>query len=77
MLKSDYEFFNKHREEYLRDHANEFAVIEKEALVGFFPNQMAALTAMKSHELGKFLVKKVIPADQDFIEYHTRRVVFA
>jgi hypothetical protein len=46
-------------------------------LVGFFPDQNAALVAMKDHVLGSFLVKKVIPADQDFVEFHTRRVSFA
>ncbi len=77
MIKTEYEFFNAHREEYLREHSGEFAVIENETLLGFFPDQMSAFVAMKDHQVGNFLVKKVIPADQDFVEYHTRAIAFA
>jgi len=77
VIKKDYEYFSAHLEEYLKTHANEFAVVENEALIGFFPNQTAALVAMKDHELGHFLVKKVVPADQDFVEYHTQAIAFA
>jgi hypothetical protein len=77
MIKKDYEYYVAHREEYLREHAGEFAVVEKETLLGFFPDEMSALVFMKDHEVGNFLVKKVIPANEDFVEYHTRAISFA
>jgi hypothetical protein len=76
VLKKDYEFFIAHRDEYLRDHRDEYAVIENESLLGFYPNQMSAMLAMKEHVVGNFLVKKVVPADQDIVEYHTQAVAF-
>lgn len=63
MLEKECFFFNSHRQEYLREHAGVVTVIENEALVGFFPDQNAALVAMRDYVLGSFLVKKVIPAD--------------
>jgi hypothetical protein len=77
MIKDEYECFKQNRSEYLRDHAGEFAVIENRTLVGFFPDQQTALVAMKDHVLGAFLIKKVIPESEDFIEIHTRAVIFA
>jgi hypothetical protein len=77
MLERDYLFFNEHRDGFVKEHPGEFVVIQNEAIVGFFPTQMAAFIAMKGVELGSFLVKQCVPADQDVIEYHTRRVVFA
>lgn len=60
MLAKDFAFFNLHREEYLREHAKEYAVVENELLVGFFPDEKSALMAMKDHSLGTFLVKQII-----------------
>lgn len=77
MIKTEYEFFDAHREEYLREHAGEFAVIENQKLLGFFREEMEALQFMRGHELGNFLVKRVIPASEDFVEYHTRAITFA
>jgi hypothetical protein len=77
MLEKDFAFFNAHRDAFNRDHSNEFVVIKDETVVGFYKSQMDAFIAMKSAELGSFLVKQCIPADQDIIEYHTRRIAFA
>lgn len=77
MMEKDFAFFNEHRDEFIKDHPGEYVVVRDEKVVGFFKNQMAAFSAMKDSKLGTFLVKKCGPADQDIIEYHTRRVSFA
>jgi len=63
----DYSFFNLHRNEYLKKHTGQYVVIEKETVLGFYSNQQAALLAMKDHNLGTFIVHKIVPAELDII----------
>lgn len=77
MIEKDYEYYKAHRAELLREHAGEFVVIENESPLGFYPDQSTALDAMKDHELGNFLVKKVVPAEEDVVAIHTPSFFFA
>lgn len=77
MLNADYTFFNEHRDEYVRDHLNDYVVIKNSQALGFFKNKMDAFISMKDTPLGSFIIQKCVPVDQEIIEYHTRRVAFA
>ena len=77
MINKDFEYFNNHREELLKDHKNEYVVIKDASIVGFFKEQAEAFKAMRDSELGTFIVQKCIPESEEIKEFHTRRVAFA
>jgi len=77
MLEHEYEIFDKNRGLFMRDHWEEFVVIQGDEIKGFFPNEKEALMSMKSHPLGTFLVQKCISEGEETARYVSRVVVFA
>ena len=72
MLEIEYEFFQKNRDQYVKEHRNEWAVIQGEKLIGFFVEELDAFKAMKDHELGTYMVKQCIPEEDEVHFYHSR-----
>jgi hypothetical protein len=76
MLEREYALFNTKRDEFVRDHPNEFVVIQGDSILGFFQNEIQALEFMKDHRLGTFLVQRCVTIDIETAKYASR-VAFA
>jgi hypothetical protein len=77
MLEKEYEYFKKIRSALIKDHLNEFVVIKKEEILGFYPSfEQAIEDTSKNHQLGTFIVQKCVPKDLDVHRYHSR-VIFS
>ncbi|OHD20335.1 MAG: hypothetical protein A2Y38_22670 [Spirochaetes bacterium GWB1_59_5] len=76
MLEREYALFNTKRDEFVRDHGNEFVVIQGESILGFFKDEIKALESMKGHRLGTFLVQRCVSIDTETAKYASR-VAFA
>jgi hypothetical protein len=58
-------------------HIEEFVVIKNSLVLGYYTREADAFEAMKTHELGTFIVKKCQLRGTDMITYYNNRVSFA
>jgi len=77
MLEKEYALYDSHRGEFLAEHAGKFVVIKGDRIVGFYPSERVALEAMKSEQLGTFLVQQCQSIDEETARYASRVVAFA
>jgi hypothetical protein len=64
-LQKELDFFAANRQEWLESHRGEFAVVQGETLLGFFPNFSDAYSAgVAQFGLEPFLVQEVTPNEQ-------------
>jgi hypothetical protein len=77
MMNEDFDFYTAHQDEIVNGHLNEYVVIQNARVAGYYKDQMDAFDAMKSHELGTFMVKQCKPKGTDIITFHNSRLQFA
>ena len=74
-MKADFSeeqrFYERHKEEWLASHANEFVVIAGNVVAGFFPSYAHAYgAAISRFGLDKLvLIKQVLEHEQVFVVY--------
>ena len=77
-LKSEYEYYLEHKEEFLSKYNNKFIVIYNNKVHGSFKTMKDAIKfGMKNFNLGDFLVKQCSPSNDDQQTFHTRVGIFA
>jgi len=76
MLKREWEYYQAHLQDFLKEHTGEFVVIKDDSVKGFFSTEEEAFKSMAAVELGTYFVKRCVPIDQDVVEYHSRVVFF-
>jgi hypothetical protein len=69
--KSLYRWFDENREQIISGHYNEIALLRDNAVLGYYPDTKAAVSAALKTGLqhGDFLAQDCIPSDQE-IELH-------
>ncbi len=72
MLEKEYDYFVSLRDRLVEEHRGEYVIIKDNEIIGFYPSENAAITAMTGHELGTFLVQQCIPEDESIQKYHSR-----
>ena len=61
-LREEFLFFQEHKDEFIREHANQFVVLVDHKVLGFFNTIAEAINeAMKEHKPGKFFVEFLTP----------------
>ena len=61
MLEIECQCYLKRRKEFLREYLGKYVVIKGETLLGVYDNEYDAVDeTIKSHDLGSFLVRKVV-----------------
>ncbi len=77
MLEKEYQYYNTHEEELLKQYNGKFIAIVGEEVVGVFDTELAAYTDMKKkYPLGKFLLQHVLPKKDRIIHRYHSRVAF-
>lgn len=79
MLDKELKYFNQHRDEFVKDHPEDYVVIVGEMVFGFFHSEIDAYShAITKHELGTFLIKQCVPeSDEPVANFYTASVTFA
>lgn len=58
-LKDDYDYFNEHKDELVKQYSDKFIVIKDKNIIGVYDDQVSAYTeTTKDHALGTFLIQK-------------------
>jgi hypothetical protein len=70
-LKADFEVFDSHRQEWLRDHEGKYVVIHKGRLVGFFDTYTDSLRGgiKQCGVKSEFLIQQVCVEEPVFVIY--------
>jgi hypothetical protein len=77
MIRDDFEYYTAHQDEIVNGHIDEFVVIKDSHVLGYYTYEAEAFEAMKTHELGTFIVKKCRQRGTDVVTYYNNRVSFA
>ena len=77
-LKDLYKWFNENREKIISNHINECVLIKDKAVIGYFPDTDAALSAAEKNRfiIGEFLIQDCITADEESMTYYNQAVNF-
>ena len=78
-LETEQAYFERHRDEWLRHHADKFVVIKEEECAGFFDTFDAAYAAgIDKWGVVTFLIKEVLAEDRiEFIPALTLGLIYA
>jgi hypothetical protein len=77
MIKDDFDYYTAHQDKIVDGHIDEFVVIKDARVAGYYKHEDDAFEAMKSHDLGTFLIKQCRPRGTDIITYYNNQVSFA
>ncbi len=70
-LKREFEYYRANKADFLKKYEGKFIVIKGHEVLGVFNEQLEAINqTRKNHELGTFLVKRVVEDDIAF--FHSR-----
>jgi hypothetical protein len=65
MLEKERDYFNKHRNEWLKQHPGKFVLIKSDKLIGVFNNQTEALAeGARRFGMDSFLVRQVEESEE-------------
>ncbi|OFZ36362.1 MAG: hypothetical protein A2504_10235 [Bdellovibrionales bacterium RIFOXYD12_FULL_39_22] len=71
-LKAEYEYYISKKEEFLQKYKGQFLAIKGTSIIAISDDKLDAIKqAVKSHELGTFMVREVTEGD-DIIIFHSR-----
>lgn len=74
--KSDYGWFSSIRDDLMKSHHGEYAVIKDEKILGFYGSTTEALReTVKEHALGTFIVQRCVTVEEDTHYIMSPRVV--
>jgi hypothetical protein len=77
-LQAEFEYFLAHKAELLAQYNGKFVVIKDRKVIGAYDDELKAIAeTRKSHELGTFVVQKVVPGDAGTTQTFHTRVSFA
>ena len=70
-LRADFQVFESHRKEWVRDHEGKYVVMHKDEVVGFFDDYAAGLKAgiAKFGVKTEFLIQQVCAEEPVFVIY--------
>lgn len=73
MLEKEYAFFEKNRENFVKQHKDEYVLIKDEEIIGFFKDRQKALEeASKKYKLGTFLIHQCVGKNDEIHRFHSR-----
>jgi hypothetical protein len=77
-LTALYEWFNNNREEIIAGHKDECVLLKDNAVIGYYPNKEAALSAARKRgfSVGGFLIQNCKTEEEDGMRYYNRAVCF-
>jgi len=77
-LKELYKWFDKNRDTIIANHLNECVLLKNNAVIGYFPNTDAALSAAHKNGflMGEFLIQDCITANDEAMTYFNQAVCF-
>ena len=77
-LKSEFQYYLDHQEEFLKQYAGKVLVIKNYRIIGVFETEIEAIKeTSKSHAMGTFLVQKCEPGTDAYSQVFHSRVAFA
>lgn len=77
MLKKEFDFYLKNQQELVKQYNGKFIVIKDEKVVGVYDTEIEAYTeAVKTMELGTFLIQECLPGEENYTQTFRTRVIF-
>ncbi len=77
MLKDEFEYFLKHKEEFADKYNGKFIVIKEQEIIGVYDSELEAIEeTSKKEQLGTFLVQKCEHGDSSITQTFHSRVSF-
>lgn len=77
-LQREFEYYLAHQEELLKRYNGRFIVLKNQQVLGDYASDLdAVLETQKTHEMGTFLVQRVVPGDDGYTQTFRSRVAFA
>jgi hypothetical protein len=78
MLKDEFEYFLKNKEELVKKYNGKYIVIKNLQVIGVYDSEIEAVDeTSKKEEMGTFLVQKCEPGDESYTQTFHSRVSFS
>jgi len=73
-----YKWFDENRDRIIKSHLNECVLLKDNAVIGYYPNTEAALSAAKKNGfiMGEFLIQDCITNEEETMIYNNQAVCF-
>jgi len=67
-----YKWFDENRETIIADHLNECVLLKDNSVIGYYPNNEAALSAAQKNglKMGEFLIQDCITDEEEIMLYY-------
>lgn len=77
MLDKEFQYFQEHQDELVREYRGKYIVIKDQEVLGAYGSEMEAYqTTVQDHEAGTFLIQRVEPGEDAYTQtFHSRVVV--
>jgi hypothetical protein len=77
-LSDLYKWFDENRDSIITNHLNECVLLKDNAVIGYYPNTDAALSAAQKNGfvIGEFLIQDCITAEDEIMIYSNQAVCF-
>jgi len=73
-----YKWFDENRDSIIKNHLNECVLLKNNAVIGYYPNTEAALSAAQKNGfiMGEFLIQDCITNEEETMIYNNQAVCF-
>jgi hypothetical protein len=75
-MLDEFNYFEAHRDEIVKGHLGELAVIKDREVKGYYKTFREAAKASKDYPLESFLIKEMVPDGYDTVRLYNRSIRF-
>ncbi len=73
MLEKEYQYYQKHKEELLKNYKDKYIIIKDEEVKGPFETEVAALTkGLADYDAGTFLIQQCLEDEATEMRFYSR-----